>query len=198
VIELNGFEKRTNAKKVAIINAARELFTARGIQDVGVSEIAKLANVSQVSIYNYFGDKNSLAKEAFVSLIEMAIGEFEQILAGDAPFAEKLEIIMQDKNDMVNKIALAHFNEQALNDSVLRHIFGAAVKEQAMSLYRNFIELGKREGVIDENIPTEAVMRYFMISMSILQQPDFYKESNEYQKGVMELFLHGLLGHSSK
>ena len=191
---MNGYDKRTNAKKTAIINAARELFTARGMQDVSISEIAKLANVSQVSIYNYFGDKNSLAKEAFVSLIETAIGEFAQILAGSAPFSEKLELIMQDKSDMVRKIALSHFNEQALNDDILRQIFGEAVKEKAMSLYQNFIELGKREGVIDKDIPTEAVMCYFMTSMSIFQRPDYLTTSNDYKMGIMKLFLYGLIG----
>jgi AcrR family transcriptional regulator len=46
-----------------------------------------LSIVSQITIYNYFGDKNSLAKEAFISFVETAIGEFEQILANDIPFA---------------------------------------------------------------------------------------------------------------
>jgi len=194
VIRLNGYEKRTNVKKAAIINVARELFTARGMQDVSISEIAKLANVSQVSIYNYFGDKNSLAKEAFLSLIETAISEYEQILMSNIPFAEKLELIMQDKSDMVSKIALSHFNEQALNDDTLCLIFGEAVKEQAMSLYQNFIELGKREGVINKDIPTEAVMCFFMMSMSIFQRPDFLTTSNDYKMGMMKLFLYGLIG----
>ena len=44
---MNGYEKRTQAKKEAILNVARELFTKRGIADVKISEIAAKANVSQ-------------------------------------------------------------------------------------------------------------------------------------------------------
>ncbi|MDR0433692.1 MAG: TetR/AcrR family transcriptional regulator, partial [Gracilibacteraceae bacterium] len=66
---MNGYEKRTDVKKKAILAAARELFAARGLRDVHVNEIAKLANVSQVSIYNYFGDKNSLAREALAASV---------------------------------------------------------------------------------------------------------------------------------
>ncbi|MFA7139378.1 MAG: TetR/AcrR family transcriptional regulator, partial [Bacteroidales bacterium] len=60
---MNGYEKRTKLKKNSIISAAWKLFSERGITDVGINEIATLAKVSQVSIYNYFGNKNNLAKE---------------------------------------------------------------------------------------------------------------------------------------
>jgi AcrR family transcriptional regulator len=194
VKSVNGYEKRTNTKKEAIIHAAHELFTSRGVQGVSINEIAKLANVSPVSIYNYFGDKNSLAKEAFLSYIETAISKYEQIIGSDIPFTEKLELIMQDKSDLISKIDSSHFNEQALDDKLLRQIFQEAVKEKAISLYQNFIELGKREGYIDRDIPTEAVMRYFMTSMLFLQQPDFLTMSNEYKIGIIKLFLYGLVG----
>jgi len=195
VITLNGFEKRTKAKKAAIIDAARELFTARGIQGVSISEIAERANVSQVSIYNYFGDKNSLAKEAFLSFIEQAISKFELILEGDAPFAEKLELIMQDKSDMVKQVALSHFDELALGDKVLLTVLGEAVMDKVTVLYQSFIEMGKKEGAINPAISTEAAMSYLMMTMSIFERPDFLTTSDDYKLGMIELFLYGLVGH---
>ncbi|MDR1532921.1 MAG: TetR/AcrR family transcriptional regulator [Clostridiales bacterium] len=194
---MNGYEKRTNIKKEAIINAARELFAARGVQSVSIHEIAKLANVSQVSIYNYFGDKNSLAKEVFISCIEAAISKYAQIIECNIPFAEKIELIMQDKSNIVSEIALSHFDEQALNDKILRQIFQEVVKEKAASLYQSFIELGKKEGVIDKDIPSEAVMCYFMMSMSIFQRSDFLATSDDYKTGMMKLFLYGLIGNKN-
>ncbi|MDR0596773.1 MAG: TetR/AcrR family transcriptional regulator [Clostridiales Family XIII bacterium] len=190
---MNGYEKRTDKKKRAIISAARELFSERGVARVGISEIAKSAGVSQVSIYNYFGDKNSLASEAFVSYIEEAISEFEKIIRSDLPFSDKLGRIMQSKNDIAETVA-PHFHEQAWEDKTLHQIFQGAVKERATRLYYEFIEAGKRDGAIDSDIPTEAIMAYLMASMSILQQPDFHKEGSGYKKGVRGLFLYGLLG----
>jgi len=162
VIEMNGYEKRTAAKKAAIIEVARELFTQRGIQDVSISEIASQANVSQVSIYNYFDDKNALAKEAFISYVETEIGRYEQILEQDIPFTEKLEIIIMSKSSMVNQIALSHFNEQALDDKILHQVFQEALLERAIVVYNKFIEMGKIEGVIDKNIQSaEKIHRFF-------------------------------------
>jgi AcrR family transcriptional regulator len=191
---LNGYEKRTNAKKTAIIEAARELFTVRGIQDVSISEIARRANVSQVSIYNYFGDKNLLAREAFLSYIEQAINEYEKILASDISFAEKLELIIQDKSDMISQVALSNFNEKALDDKSLLKIFGEAIQEKAAALYHSFIEMGKNESAINNNIPTEAAMNFVMMSIQLFKRPDFLTSSDEYKLGMMNLFLYGLIG----
>jgi AcrR family transcriptional regulator len=87
---MNGYERRTEAKKKAIIDAARELFTERGVTDVGVGEIAAKAGVSQVSIYNYFGDKHTLAKEVLIAFLDKAIQEYEEILNREFPFRKNL------------------------------------------------------------------------------------------------------------
>jgi len=190
---MNGYEKRTETKKNAIVNAARDLFSSRGMQDVSISEIAKVAGVSQVSIYNYFGDKNALAKEAFVSYIDTYIARFGEILDRDAPFAEKLELILLDKDAMIAKVSESFFAVQALDDKVLQKVFGEAVKEKAVAFYHAFIEQGKREGEIDSDIPTTAIMDFFMLTMSMLQRPEFIAAPVDYKKGILKLFLHGLI-----
>ena len=194
VMKMNGYEKRTAAKKAEIIKVARELFTQRGIRNVSISEIAKRAQVSQVSIYNYFEDKNALAKEAFIAYIETEIANFDQILKQDIPFAEKLELVMKGKSSVADQTALSHFNEKALDDKVLHQVFQEAVKEKAMALYYSFIEMGKRDGAIDADIPTEAIMYFIMMSMPIFQQSEYMTKSNEYKMGIVKLFMYGIIG----
>jgi len=191
---MNGYEKRTNIKKEAILDSARELFTVHGIQAVSINEIAKRAGVSPVSIYNYFGDKNTLAKEVFISCIETALRKYDEIMERNIPFNKKLILILQDKSEMINQIALSNFDKKALDDKTLHQIFQEALIDRVMSLYQRFIELGKKEGSIDENIPTEAVLDYFMLSMPIFQHPDFLATSNDYKTGMIDLFLYGIIG----
>jgi AcrR family transcriptional regulator len=57
---LDGFERRRERKKESIRRAALELFKINGIKKVSIAEIAKKAHVSPVTIYNHFGDKNTL------------------------------------------------------------------------------------------------------------------------------------------
>lgn len=195
---MNGYEKRTQAKKEAILNVARELFTKRGIADVKISEIAAKANVSQVSIYNYFGDKNSLAKEALVSYLDKVINEYEVILEKDIPFLEKLKIIMDKKYNAITEVSRSHFSEEAWKDKVLQQVYKEAATTKSVSIYTKFIELGKKEGAIDNNIPNDAILSFLFSSVSIMQQTDYLKTSPEYKIGILKLFLYGILGKEDK
>lgn len=192
---MNGYERRTEAKKKAIINAAKELFTERGVTDVGVGEIAAKARVSQVSIYNYFGDKHALAKEALVVILDEAIREYEEILDREIPFQEKLKIVMAKKHNAVIEASRSHFSEYAWSDKALQQVYWGAAAIKSSHIYLKFIELGKKEGAIDERIPNDAILKYLYSSISIMQEPDYLKTSDEYKLGIFRLFLHGLLGN---
>lgn len=191
---MNGFEKRTANKKDAITDAARELFCARGVQAVSIKEIAAAAGVSQVSIYNYFGDKNALAQAAFAAIIEDAVSSYQVILRSQRSFDEKLNAVMAHKGDLAEKIAASHFGEQAWDDATLQQIFQKSVREQARELYRAFVELGKEEGKIDPSIPTGAAVQYLERSLAMFRQPGFLGTDASYKTGMMRLFLYGLIG----
>lgn len=191
---MNGYEKRTQLKKDSIINAAWELFSKRGITDVGISEIAAKANVSQVSIYNYFGDKNTLAKEVLVNYLDKAIKGYDEILERDIPFSEKLELIMVKKHKATAEISHSAFSEYAWEDKILQQVYREAVNTKGISVYTNFIELGRKEGAIDPSIPTDAILAFLQSSVTIMEQSDYLKTSPEYKIGIQKLFFYGILG----
>ena len=57
---MTGYERRKQQKRDQIIRSAIELFREHGIKKTTVQEIATAAAVSQVTIYNHFGDKHQL------------------------------------------------------------------------------------------------------------------------------------------
>jgi AcrR family transcriptional regulator len=193
-MKLNGYERRTKAKKGSIINAARKLFTERGVTDVSIKEIAAKANVSQVTIYNYFGSKNALAKEVLVSYLDMAIKEYEEILDRDIPFSEKLKIIIDRKYDAVYEVSRSHFSKYAWEDKTLQQVYKEAATVKAVSIYTKFIEQGKKEGAIDSSIPDDAILTFIFSSVAIMQHSDYLKTAPEHKIGILKLFLYGLLG----
>src|SRR5262245_29027315 len=89
-VNRSGFERRTQQKREAILDAAQKLFFERGIADVPVTEIARHAHVSPVTIFSYFGTKDSLAREVMKRYMDRAMDEAEQLLTLDAPFQDKL------------------------------------------------------------------------------------------------------------
>jgi AcrR family transcriptional regulator len=43
-----------------IVQAARDLYASKGIDDTTMEEVARAADISVATVYNYFGNKNSL------------------------------------------------------------------------------------------------------------------------------------------
>lgn len=191
---MNGYEKRTQAKKEAILKVAWELFSMRGITDVGISEIASKAKVSQVSIYNYFGDKNNLAKEVLVSYLDKTIKGYDEILEREIPFSEKLKLIMDKKYKATAELSSSAFSKCAWEDKTLQQVYKEAANSKAISVYIKFIDFGKKEGAIDKSIPNDAILAFLLSSVSIIEQSDYLKTSTEYKMGILKLFYYGLLG----
>lgn len=48
------------AKREAILTAARALFFSKGLEAVGIEEIARAADVSKMTVYAHFGDKTAI------------------------------------------------------------------------------------------------------------------------------------------
>jgi AcrR family transcriptional regulator len=53
-----------------ILLAARDLLVTRGVRRVSMDEVAGAAGVTRVTVYRYFGDRESLVRAAFLHLAE--------------------------------------------------------------------------------------------------------------------------------
>jgi len=58
------------AKRAAILEAAKQTFTAQGFEGSSMDQIAAAAGVSKLTVYSHFGDKESLFAEAVRSHCE--------------------------------------------------------------------------------------------------------------------------------
>lgn len=191
---MNGYEKRTQIKKEAIINSARELFIERGITDVSISEIAAKAKVSQVSIYNYFGDKTSLAKEVLAAYIDTLVNEYDEILEDSISFEEKLKIIITKKHDAITSLGKTFFSSSAWQDKALKDIYTEAANSKIRVIFTKFIQKGKNEGYINDSLPDDAILSFMTASSYITQQPNYISTNDDYKLGIIKLFLYGLVG----
>ena len=67
--EVEQFGTPKTAKEKAIIDAAVELFGRRGINGATTAEIAKLADVTERTLFRYFPSKKDLVKRVFFPLM---------------------------------------------------------------------------------------------------------------------------------
>ena len=87
---MNQYQKTTEKKKQAIIQAALQLFKEKGFKETSIKSIAEVAEVSPVSIYNYFGGKDNLVALCVNDLFEEVTQQAEDILNSNLDFKTKL------------------------------------------------------------------------------------------------------------
>jgi TetR/AcrR family fatty acid metabolism transcriptional regulator len=86
-------KSRQGDKYQKILAAALKVFARKGFYQSKVSEIAKLANVADGTIYLYFKNKDDILISLFEEEMQRAIDDLETALAGQTDPRRKLQIV---------------------------------------------------------------------------------------------------------
>ena len=82
-------------KKDKIVYAAIEMFQEKGIEKTKISDIVKRAGIAQGTYYLYFPSKLSVMPAIAEVMVEKTIEVVKSKVENDAPFAMKLEQIVE-------------------------------------------------------------------------------------------------------
>ncbi len=190
---MNGYERRTEEKKKLILSTALDMFLRSGISNTSVSDIAKTAKVSKVTIFNYFQSKDNLAREALKIYFDQYISSFINIIESNKTFIEKSEELFSlSAESTPSMMETDILSKEVWEDPLMQQIYNELVNE-SMPFLINYIDQGKIEGVLDSAIPTNALISF--ISMwAALSNPGTGNTSIEYILGVSKLFFFGIFG----
>lgn len=70
-------DQNRKARSQALLNAAEQLFLARGVEDVSIDDITRAADVAKGSFYRYFPSKEALVRELLADTRSRVISAFE-------------------------------------------------------------------------------------------------------------------------
>ncbi|AKI55360.1 TetR/AcrR family transcriptional regulator [Listeria monocytogenes] len=194
---MNNYEKRTLSKKTAIIEAALILFGKQGFTAVSIKDIAALADVSQVSIYNYFGSKEALIGECARVIMQDTIALAEEILASEGTFTQKLERAIQLCNAEINLSLSKFISKEASKDQQFLILLVNNINSLKKDIYMKYVAAGKEAQVIDNAISDE-VIQLFIDAINSLGLTVPEEELEEKQAEIIQLFLYGLIGQGRK
>jgi AcrR family transcriptional regulator len=193
---MDGFEKRRNDKKEMIIQAAIELFSKYGYEKVTVTEIAKKAHVSKVSIYNFFESKDNLRRIIIKDIIDKSLEETKTLVKKECNFVDKIGEYLENRIIYGSQHNMEFFFDAVESDPVLRQYFDDFnIKNK--HLISGLIKEGKKTGSFSADISDNAIeiyidifYSYFMnnrkIRITLEQNPKLAEEINL-------LFLDGLI-----
>ncbi|EHT1675067.1 TetR/AcrR family transcriptional regulator [Listeria monocytogenes] len=194
---MNNYEKRTLSKKTAIIEAAQILFGKQGFTAVSIKDIAALADVSQVSIYNYFGSKEALIGECARVIMQDTIALAEEILASEGTFTQKLERAIQLCNAEINLSLSKFISKEASKDQQFLILLVNNINSLKKDIYMKYVAAGKEAQVIDNAISDE-VIQLFIDAINSLGLTVPEEELEEKQAEIIQLSLYGLIGQGRK
>ncbi len=191
---MDGFEKRRDQKKKDILKAALTLFMEYGIQKVAITEIAKKASVSQVTIYNYFDSKENLVRSVFKFYVDQVWEEQKELLERNLPFNEKITKIIFEKGTAANQISETFFQDfmkdYAMGQSYAEEIY----EKEALPLLIKLFNEGREQGYIDDAVSDEAILFYLKMFQEYLQREDSAKMALPVAEELTKLFFYGIAG----
>lgn len=191
---MDGFQRRREQKKQAILQAALALFMEFGVQKVSIAEIAKKANVSQVTIYNYFESKDNLTQLVLTFYVDQIWDEQKKLLDSDLPFQDKIKQMIFSKSESAKQIDdnfFQHFmNDYSTGNSYVEQLY---MKEGLPRLIALFNE-GKEDGFIDPNVSNEAILFYLQMFKDYLQKKDVALAALPITEDLTKLFFYGIVG----
>ncbi len=194
VREMSHYARTTERKKRGIIRAARELFNEKGFAGATIKEIAAVARVSPVSIYNYFGSKERLVAECVQEVVADTLKEAVELLHAEMDFRKKMEQALMLCTEKVDVSVSELFTRKALRDPELADLLDRELRERKNDVYRSYIRLGQQEGLINDTIPMETMLA-FMEAMAIMGSK--VRRGNDAPEKVRQLhhlLLFGMIG----
>lgn len=192
---MNGYEKRTEQKKELILVTAQKMFFHNGIANTNIVDIAKEANVSKVTIFNYFGSKEALAREVMKRYINSIVSIGRNILSEQIPFSEKMKKLFSMGENNRSLFGKDVFSKKSWEDPYLQELYREE-SSSVMPIIMTFFEQGKNEGIIDSSIPSEALLAYIS-AIAPLLNPGKFNINSDYVIGMHKLFYYGLFGNNS-
>lgn len=167
-----------NRKAEKIINTTIKLFLRNGIKKITMDEIAENSNVSKVTIYKYFIDKDTLYYEISKHIFSQYIVKLENIITSDEFLINKLYNFLAVLSDFTNNGEFDLCKELTKYNNDIE-----ALHEQYMQIYKSsllmLIDRGIENGLIKDNLSRNLI--YYYIDMGIV----YYQQSTEYRNKML-------------
>ena len=191
---MNQYQKTTEKKKQAIIQAALRLFKDKGFKETSIKSIAEAAEVSPVSIYNYFGSKDNLVALCVNDLFEEVTQQAEDILNSDLDFKTKLDHAFALCQEKMSQQISEYFQDKMVEDSVFSTLLTRAITAKKRDIYRAYIHLGKEEGLIAKDLSTELVLNVMDALNGMGNQIADSDNLETEVEQIHQIFLYGIFG----
>lgn len=184
--------KNLTEKQMKVLNAAIELFSAKGYANTSTKEIASAAHVSEGSIFKHFTNKNGLLiailKPLTDSLLPDILHEFSRktLLTSYPSLHEFVKTIILNRIEFIeeNILVVKIFLNEILYDSRIRNDIINAFPDEFIEDFNNEISQLKERKILVE-LPNQQIIRFLSANLAgyVVEHYIFFPE-RQWNKGA--------------
>lgn len=192
-------ERRIAARKAQILKAAETVFSRKGYERATTREIAAAADVSEGTLYNYFGSKNDLLNAVARSFADDITNEIASMEADNLQDMMIELLTARLRSGRERRLLMLFLFEAHLSPDVHRTYIQDAVTRIISAIearFRREIESGVVRPV-DPAVAARAISATVMGFAALYEMGQYGQEANgispqAWGENLTDLFLHGL------
>ncbi len=154
-------DKELSPKLKKLVQTACDLFFRYGIRRISIKEICREAEISKMTFYKHFRNKDALAIYILNEFFNATHHKFEQILAQNTPFEQKIRQIDIRKRELTNVCGREFIDELLLDKHSECGKFLIKKRKESNTLIKKLYTEAQKNGEIRSDIKIEFVM--FMV-----------------------------------
>ncbi len=182
------------SKYKLILNSAKDLFWKYGLNKVSVKEICKASNISKMTFYRNFKNKNALALKIFKDLTNNQFNLYKNIIASKVSFSKKISDLINLKYQTSNNISKELLEDiYSEKNTDLKSFLLNSQKQTQKEFYKDF-KLAQKKGEIRKDIKIEFLIYLLQDINKKLVDPKLVKLYNNEQEIIMEFTKHYFYG----
>jgi AcrR family transcriptional regulator len=179
--------KNKSKKRQMLIDTAKNLFFKHGVKRVTIEEICQESNVSKVTFYRYFNDKNDLIKLIRNELTETGLSKFDEI--------NRLPLSYPEKVDQMTTWRAKFFF--AMNNEFVKDIIDLeAITDEIKNRYLKNIRLAQQKGEINRDLSPEIIWLVTEKFNEIIKEgkwESFLNDHTDVQTQLRQIYFYGLI-----
>ena len=154
-------------KRAAILSAATDLFTARGLNGVSMEAVARAAGVSKITVYSHFRSKDELFRETVFAKCRQHWPEALFDVGKATPLDTRLRRIATGFHDLVFGSEVLDMYRlmaaQSSGPSRFGRLFWQSGPELTMSRFAAVLEAAHKAGELEVPDPVRAATHFFIL-----------------------------------
>jgi AcrR family transcriptional regulator len=175
-------------KAEKILNTTIRLFIRDGIKRITMDDIAENCNVSKVTIYKYFVDKDSLYYEVGKQIFMQYMEQLKRAVNSDETLAKKLYDFINIICDFTTSGKFELCRDLAKSNIAVEGDYGLYLQTYKSSMLA-LIDEGIKNGLMKNDLDRDMIFYYIDMGVVYFQQSPEYRNKMLGESGFQKQFM---------